>query len=268
MDPASGLIFSPSHFTWMDTNFPAGTPREGYPIEIQSLWHHALTFMNEIDTSGNHDKWKNLADQVHTSILKFFYIKNSGFLSDCLHALPGMPAEDAQADDALRPNQLFALTLGAVKDQDIMENVIRSCSELIIPGAIRSLADRPVTKPIEIIREGNVLNDPHHPYQGVYSGDEDTRRKPAYHNGTAWAWVFPSFCEAWVMAFGKHANETALALLASSAEGINTGCVGHLPEIMDGNYPHHQKGCDAQAWSVSEWLRVWMKLTPSSDSAP
>lgn len=35
MDEESGLIFSPPHFTWMDTNFPAGTPREGYPIEIQ-----------------------------------------------------------------------------------------------------------------------------------------------------------------------------------------------------------------------------------------
>ncbi|MBE6357384.1 MAG: glycogen debranching protein, partial [Lentisphaerae bacterium] len=28
MDQQSGLIFSPSHFSWMDTNYPAGTPRE------------------------------------------------------------------------------------------------------------------------------------------------------------------------------------------------------------------------------------------------
>ncbi len=32
MDPASSLLFSPSHFTWMDTNHPAGSPRAGYPI--------------------------------------------------------------------------------------------------------------------------------------------------------------------------------------------------------------------------------------------
>ncbi len=31
MDADSALIWSPSHFTWMDTNYPAGTPREGYP---------------------------------------------------------------------------------------------------------------------------------------------------------------------------------------------------------------------------------------------
>ena len=42
MDPESGLIWSPSHFTWMDTNYPAGTPREGYPVEIQALWVRCL----------------------------------------------------------------------------------------------------------------------------------------------------------------------------------------------------------------------------------
>src|SRR5205085_2830551 len=38
IEPSSGLVWSPSHFTWMDTNYPAATPREGYPIEIQALW--------------------------------------------------------------------------------------------------------------------------------------------------------------------------------------------------------------------------------------
>jgi starch synthase (maltosyl-transferring) len=52
---------------------------------------------------------------------------------------------------------------------------------------------------------------------GVYAGDEDTRRKPAYHNGTAWTWVFPSFCEAWADCFGPGEVETALAWLASSS---------------------------------------------------
>src|SRR5206468_712694 len=42
VDADSGLVWSPSHFTWMDTNFPAGTPREGYPVEIQVLWIRLL----------------------------------------------------------------------------------------------------------------------------------------------------------------------------------------------------------------------------------
>ena len=37
VDAGSGLVWSPSHFTWMDTNYPASTPRQGYPVEIQVL---------------------------------------------------------------------------------------------------------------------------------------------------------------------------------------------------------------------------------------
>ena len=46
VDPDSGLVFSPSHFTWMDTNHPAGTPRQGYPVEIQALWCAALNVLH------------------------------------------------------------------------------------------------------------------------------------------------------------------------------------------------------------------------------
>ena len=259
-DAATGLVFSPSHFTWMDTNFPAGTPRQGYPIEIQALWHNTLDFLSRVDNGKVADRWKTLADQVRASIGRLFYLETSGYLADCLYAAPGTPANDAEPDDALRPNQLFAITLGAVTDRHIMKNMIRQCAGLVVPGAIRTLADRPVKRPLEIIHNGRLLNDPHRPYQGVYTGDEDTRRKPAYHNGTAWTWVFPSFCEAWAMTYGEPAKQTALSLLSSSAEIISTGCAGHIPEILDGDYPHLQKGCDAQAWGVSEWLRVWTKL--------
>ena len=56
-------------------------------------------------------------------------------------------------------------------------------------------------------------------------------------------------------------NETALQLLASSVENLNTGCLCHMSEIADGDAPHAQKGCTAQAWSVSEVLRVWLQLS-------
>jgi glycogen debranching enzyme len=35
------------------------------------------------------------------------------------------------------------------------------------------------------------------------------------------------------------------------------GCAGHIAEIFDGDAPHTGRGCDAQAWSVTEALRVW-----------
>ena len=41
---------------------------------------------------------------------------------------------------------------------------------------------------------------------------------------------------------------------------MNEGCLGQVPEILDGDAPHAQRGCDAQAWGVTEALRVWKLL--------
>ncbi|MBU1398196.1 MAG: amylo-alpha-1,6-glucosidase, partial [Proteobacteria bacterium] len=259
MDADSGLIFSPAHFTWMDTNYPACTPREGYPVEIQSLWYKALLFLSEVDITGLQGNWKNLALKVQKSVSSLFPVR-AGYLSDCLYARPGVPAIKAEPDDSLRPNQLLAITLGTVTDLQLCRRILSSCEELLVPGAIRSLADRPVSRPLEIKHYGAPLNDPLNPYWGTYAGDEDTRRKPAYHNGTAWTWLFPSFCEARVNAYRPYGKDTALSLLSSVSELISYGCTGHIPEILDGDYPHKSRGCDAQAWGASEALRVWIKL--------
>ncbi|EFK07723.1 putative glycogen debranching enzyme, archaeal type [delta proteobacterium NaphS2] len=262
VDPESGLIFSPAHFTWMDTDFPAGTPREGYPIEIQALWYRALKVLSFLDDGirekGPHD-WNAIAKRVEASIPDLF-LENEGYLSDCLHAGPDQSAKEAEPDDALRPNQLLAITLGAVKEPFVCRRILKACDALLVPGAIRSLADRPVQRPISIVLNGRTLNDPRNPYWGRYAGDEDTRRKPAYHNGTAWTWMFPSYCEAWAETYGDASRKTALSWLSAGADLMNSGCLGQVPEILDGDFPHTQRGCDAQAWGVSELLRVWLKL--------
>ena len=252
MDPDSGLIFSPSHFTWMDTNHPAGTPREGYPVEIQALWHAALAFMGSL---GDPDA-AALAQRVTEAIARFFPVPGRSWLADCLHARPGTPAADAIADDHLRPNQLFAVTLGAVADPALRAGIVDACRSLLVPGGIRTLADRRVRHPLPVHRHGTLLNDPHAPFWPVYAGDEDTRRKPAYHNGTAWPWPMPSLAEALIVSGGEDARDAALAILEGSHPLLSVFCLGHLPEIMDGAAPHRPGGCGAQAWSISEWLRV------------
>jgi glycogen debranching enzyme len=63
-----------------------------------------------------------------------------------------------------------------------------------------------------------------------------------------------------LVATGECSRDVALSLLASAVENLNAGCVGHISEIADGDSPHAQKGCCAQAWSESELLRVWTKL--------
>ena len=107
-----------------------------------------------------------------------------------------------------------------------------------------------------------LLNDPRHPYWGHYQGDEDTRRKPAYHNGTAWVWWLPIYCEALAQAweFDPLAVQAARAQLSGLGRLLGEGCLGHLPEILDGDAPHRARGCDAQAWSAAEALRVWVRL--------
>ena len=254
VDPNTGLVFSPSHFTWMDTNYPAATPRQGYPIDIQALWIAGLTMMRECLRDN---RFVEIEGRARASLLRR-YVQPGGWLADSLRAVPGQSAASAIPEDALRPNQLLAVTLAAIPPaDDIAQGVVRACEQLLVPGAIRSLADRPVQEAQPVEGSGGLLNDPHHPYWGHYRGDEDTRRKPAYHNGTAWGWPFPLYCEALLQVYGPRAKAPARALLASARTLLETGCLGNLPEIVDGDAPHRQRGCGAQAWSVSELLRVW-----------
>jgi starch synthase (maltosyl-transferring) len=60
--------------------------------------------------------------------------------------------------------------------------------------------------------------------------------------------------------FTPEAVSAARAYLGSADKLMTTGCVGQIPEILDGDAPHAQRGCDAQAWGVTEALRVWKLL--------
>ncbi len=226
VDRDSGLVWSPSHFTWMDTNYPACTPREGYPVEIQALWISALDYLG-FDAE---------AAKARASIERYFRWEHG--YRDCLSAPNGESAADATPEDTIRPNQLFLITLGVTRDREILH----ATQELLVPGGIRS------------------LNASHPLYRGVYTGDEDTMRKRAYHNGTVWGWPFPLYAEALAMT-GTCPRETALSLLATAVDNLNSGTLCHMSENADGDAPHVQKGCTAQAWSDSELLRVWLKLS-------
>ena len=147
-----------------------------------------------------------------------------------------------------------------IENKQIIQKCVETCQELLVPGAIRSLAKRKVETPLNIFYSGKLLKDPHFPYSGEYKGDEDTLRKPAYHNGTAWTWQFPVFCEAWTAAFGKKSRPTGLAWLGSVMALMRKGAAGYIPEILDGDFPHTPRGCDAQAWGSSEVARVMHKL--------
>jgi predicted glycogen debranching enzyme len=266
MDPESALIWSPSHFTWMDTSFPAGTPREGYPVEIQALWVRLLRQVARLAGRGEGDEWSALAQRAEQSLLEKFWFEEHGWIADLLVAAPSVAARDAERDTSLRSNGLLAVSLGLLTGERARRTVDAALRHLVVPGALRSLAPLPVSPPLPVHgRDGQLLNVPESPYWGRYEGDEDTRRKPAYHNGTAWTWTFPVFCEALARAwdFDDAAVDAARVYLGSMEQLLHAGCLGQIPEILDGDAPHAQRGCDAQAWGVTEALRVWKLLSKS-----
>ena len=267
MDPESSLIYSPAHFTWMDTNYPACTPRQGYPVEIQALWHYAIDLLSELFPEEK--QWMNLKKNIKKSVNQYFITSKSDiysfdgkgrYLSDCLHSNKYVPAKQAVKDDHLRPNQLFIITLDVITDPGLCRDMLLACESLIVPGAIRSLADLKYQFSLNIPGVSTSVLDPENPYQGEYTGDEDASRKPAYHNGTAWTWPFPSYVEALVKVYGKNAFQNGKDILASSFKLLNEGCMGQIPEITDGNFPHTQKGCYAQAWGITEFYRVYQYI--------
>ncbi len=262
VDKASGLVWSPIHFTWMDTNHPAGSPREGYPVEIQVLWIRLLRLLEHLHIQPETEPWRLISDRAEASLHKLFWLEGRGYFSDLLIAHRGQAAAEATVSDTLRSNYLLAVAFGFVTGEKARRCVEAAQKYLVVPGALRTLAPLPISPPLPIYAHGRLVNNPDEPYAGHYYGDEDTQRKPAYHNGTAWTWPFPIFCEALARAweFSPESVAAAKAYLGSMERIMKDVCVGQIPEILDGDAPHFQRGCDAQAWGVTEALRVWKLL--------
>ncbi len=145
-------------------------------------------------------------------------------------------------DPACRPNQVFAISLDhPVLDTGRWEPVLSVVTEkLLTPVGLRSLA-------------------PGHPdYKPTYDGDLRSR-DAAYHQGTVWAWLIGPFVDAWLKV---HPGDDARGAAASSKASCRTSseaCLGSISEVFDAEAPYTPRGCIAQAWSVAEVLRCWVK---------
>ena len=95
-------------------------------------------------------------------------------------------------------------------------------------------------------------------YKARYFGDLRSR-DAAYHQGTVWAWLVGPFVDAWLKVYPED-----LAGARRTIEGVvphlDDACVGSVSEVFDAEEPFTPRGCVAQAWSVAELLRVWLKL--------
>src|SRR5207302_6085903 len=93
-----------------------------------------------------------------------------------------------------------------------------------------------------------------------YFGDLRAR-DAAYHQGTVWAWLIGPFIDAWLKVHPEdHAG--ARKFLDGVGPHLNEACVGSISEVFDAEPPFTPRGCVAQAWSVAEVLRGFLKTEP------
>lgn len=241
LDQADGLLYAGeqgSQLTWMDAKVDGWvvTPRIGKPVEINALWHNALRCMAEFCDRLQRppDDYLALAQFTATSFGKFWQA-DKGYCYDVIDGPQGN-------DSALRPNQLFAVSLRYAPPLSAMQQksvVDRCAQELVTSHGLRSLSQS------------------HTDYIGTYAGNQ-LKRDGSYHQGTTWGWLMGPFVQAHYKVYGN--KEIACSFLESLCCQVHSGCVGTLGEIFDGDAPFVGRGAFAQAWSVAEVLRVWQLL--------
>jgi predicted glycogen debranching enzyme len=213
------------------------TPREGKAVEIQALWFNALRNMMDMAERAGDKSMKNLCGawsrRVKANFAAKFWNAEENCLYDYIHG--------TYQDGAIRPNQIFAVSLPhRLLTADLEKRVVACVQrELLTPHGLRSLSPRDSR------------------YAGIYIGDQ-WQRDGSYHQGTVWGWLIGPFLSAYLKV-NRHSTASkkqAALWLQPLIEHLDEACLGSISEIFDGDQPHTPRGCFAQAWSVSETLRV------------
>ena len=92
-----------------------------------------------------------------------------------------------------------------------------------------------------------------------YYGDLRSR-DAAYHQGTVWGWLAGPYVDAWLKVYPDDVAGVRQALEGFVAH-LDEACIGSVSEIFDAEPPFTARGCIAQAWSVAELLRCWVKVS-------
>jgi predicted glycogen debranching enzyme len=228
--------------TWMDAKADGWvvTPRDGKAVEVNALWYNALRILAILEEKfeGHSRDITSLARKVRTSFRRVFWNEEQQCLYDYID-------RDNEPDDAIRPNQIFAVSLPFSILELPAEKLIvdKVFSMLYTSYGLKSLAS----------------DDIH--YDGFYGGDR-IKRDGAYHQGTVWGYLIGPFISAFLKVnnFSMEAQLRASNMIEPFKNHLKReACLGSVSEIFDGNMPHCPRGCFAQAWSVAELLRCYVE---------
>ncbi len=249
---AEGLLHagsSSTQLTWMDAkvNGHPVTPRGGCPVEVNALWYNALAFSDQLaqEFNSSDDRCPELLEQIRRSFQERFWLEDGGYLGDVYH--------NGQLDPAIRPNQIFAVSLPhPVLDAEWRPAVVETVRRhLLTPYGLRTLSPRNAG------------------YKGLYEGTPE-ERDAAYHQGTVWPWLLGAYGDA-ELRVSKDRERSGKSLLATITPLLTTHLgeagLGSLSEIFDGDPPHQPNDCLAQAWSVGELFRLLCVLKKAAPQA-
>ncbi|MDR1021145.1 MAG: amylo-alpha-1,6-glucosidase [Synergistaceae bacterium] len=241
MDPETKLVKylgSPGTCHWMSGEAD-GEPlvnRRGYLVEVNALWHNALSFMKKAaDLSGDAqgaEKYEKLASGCRASFEKVFWNKGNNYLFDWVDP------SDGALDDAIRPNAILAVSLPyPVMSGERGRALFATCwDELYTTYGLRTL-------------------DPHHEkFKGRAEGRPDQKKK-ARLRGMAWPWLLGQFITAF-MRFNPGSSEMGWSFVRPFTSHLRRGCLGGVAEYFDGMMPYVPNGDVLSAVSMGELLRV------------
>jgi predicted glycogen debranching enzyme len=235
-----GLVYAGTigeQLTWMDAkvNDWVVTPRIGKPVEVNALWYNALSIYSRL--------LKLFGDEVRSLyyLAKADKVKdvfNAVFWNDdkqCLYDFIG----DNFKNDAIRPNQLFAISLPfPLVTGERAKKILKVAEDkLLTPFGLRS------------------LSTDHVEYKPHYGGDQ-WNRDGAYHQGTVWSWLLGPYIDGVMKVKGANGRKQVKNLLKNFESHFQDAGIGSISEIFDAEAPYTPRGAIAQAWSVGELLRV------------
>lgn len=262
LDPNDGLLFAyqpGKALTWMDATIEGQpvTQRGGKPVEVNALWYHALSLLDEWSRqedwhTNNHSSYQDLRKLSKRSFQRRFWCEQGGYLYDVIDG----PAGD---DATLRPNQLLALSLRyPILDASYWHSVYETITQhLLTPYGLRTLA----------------------PFDKNYHGRAGKTRcknMQAQHQGSIAPWLFGPYIDAILNLQGQaigpalHQNDSlfleylwrqGLRLLEPFKERLQVGLLGMYAGELDGDAPHGPGAYSASAMSTGELLRIYDILT-------